>query len=721
MATSARLEELQQKFNENPRRYFAPLANEHRKLGDLDQAITLCRTHLPQQPQHVSGHIVLAQALFEAGNTPDARQAFELALDLDPENLIALRFLGDIARQQGDHLTARQWYERVLDADPRNDEIAKLVREIENGAAVAPPPSAAAAAPEAVAAPLSSGAITEPEPHAAYVPNEPEAESAVPEPAAPVRESAAPVEDLATAWQHEVAALDAPNQAETSVAEPYAEAPPEEPPVAEAVTEVVPERAEAPEPVAEFAEQQPEPDAQPSTAEPVTVDSADEPNEPWTEPAPEFVAGAPLVASTTPPPPPAFAEIDYSLFEAVADDDVVATPAQQRDDEPREEMPSVAPATGDDWFAMPSGRDGEVHAPEQTAESSFDLDAAFQSVLPNKQEPGETQAEQEPAPDLADLPHSREWAVSEVVESVGASSSEEPAFTTSLGEPDSVDDAFAELDRLTASLETEASGSGMLLPDEEYTAADSSRVTEVDAPIARTPESGVSAVESTPIAFVTETMAELYLQQGFREEALAVYRQLLGMNPGDQVLAARVRALEGALGAGPAAPSVDESASLETFRFAAPTARPDAAGQSMRAFLGVFARRRAPMRRRERVEQHAQVAAAPTAPEQPQSGLSALFGGSPGSDDGAAAVLAGAFAQPNAESELLPGRPTRAAAQELSLGDVFGSGSSQGARAASFDEFFSTGTADQSVRSPLDEEGSDMEQFTAWLEGLKKK
>ena len=57
MASSARLDELTRKFEENPRRYFAPLANEHRKSGDLDQAIGLCRTHLPQQPAHISGHI----------------------------------------------------------------------------------------------------------------------------------------------------------------------------------------------------------------------------------------------------------------------------------------------------------------------------------------------------------------------------------------------------------------------------------------------------------------------------------------------------------------------------------------------------------------------------------------------------------------------------------------------------------------------------------------
>ena len=64
MASSARIEELEKKFNENPRRYFAPLANEYRKAGDVQQAIAICRTYVPQQPGHMSGHIVFGQALF---------------------------------------------------------------------------------------------------------------------------------------------------------------------------------------------------------------------------------------------------------------------------------------------------------------------------------------------------------------------------------------------------------------------------------------------------------------------------------------------------------------------------------------------------------------------------------------------------------------------------------------------------------------------------------
>ena len=83
MSTS-RIDELRSKFDENPRRYFAPLANEYRKAGDLTTAIALCREHLPKQPGHMSGHIIYGQALYEAGALDESRQVFEASLALDP-------------------------------------------------------------------------------------------------------------------------------------------------------------------------------------------------------------------------------------------------------------------------------------------------------------------------------------------------------------------------------------------------------------------------------------------------------------------------------------------------------------------------------------------------------------------------------------------------------------------------------------------------------------
>jgi tetratricopeptide (TPR) repeat protein len=131
MASYSRIDELEKKFAENERRYFAPLANEYRKVGDVVRAIELCRAYLPQQPNHISGHIVFGQALYEAGELADSRTTFETALALDPENLIALRHLGDIARDTGELASAREWYVRVLEADPRNQEISGRIAELD--------------------------------------------------------------------------------------------------------------------------------------------------------------------------------------------------------------------------------------------------------------------------------------------------------------------------------------------------------------------------------------------------------------------------------------------------------------------------------------------------------------------------------------------------------------------------------------------------------------
>jgi len=96
--------------------------------------------------------------------------------------------------------------------------------------------------------------------------------------------------------------------------------------------------------------------------------------------------------------------------------------------------------------------------------------------------------------------------------------------------------------------------------------------------------------------------------------------------------------------------------------------------------------------------------------------------------DAAAQTLASAFGRSEPQ-----GRPTRAASNELSLDHVF-RGAPESAPAGeggfSFDQFFSdspTSGGDAEAASPDSGRTSgsadahDIEQFTAWLEGLKKK
>ena len=78
----------------------------------------------------ISKEYIRPRALFEMGRYDEAKTVFETALSLDPENLIALRHLGDIARLANDNETARAWYQRVLEADPRNEEITQLLSSL---------------------------------------------------------------------------------------------------------------------------------------------------------------------------------------------------------------------------------------------------------------------------------------------------------------------------------------------------------------------------------------------------------------------------------------------------------------------------------------------------------------------------------------------------------------------------------------------------------------
>lgn len=197
MANSALIEDLRKQFAENPRRVFARLANEYRKSGDLDAAIEICRAHVPLQPTYISGYIVLGQALFERGQPDEARSTFETALTLDPENLIALRQLGDIARASGDLESARGWYHKLLEVDPQNEEIAAQLDALEppshseSALADESPVSWSDIHPDSEVTPLSPQATQPSRPRftIGVIPENLEAEASVPRPSAPAQAS----------------------------------------------------------------------------------------------------------------------------------------------------------------------------------------------------------------------------------------------------------------------------------------------------------------------------------------------------------------------------------------------------------------------------------------------------------------------------------------------------------------------------------------------------
>ncbi len=199
MANSALIDDLLKQFAGNPRRVFARLANEYRKRGELASAIEICRSHVPLQPGYISGHIVLGQALYDSGSLEEARSSFETALALDPENLIALRHMGDIARATGSVESARGWYRQLLEIDPQNEEVAAQLESLgESDAAPATSSGADSEAlggwgevsPEAIDLTAESDALPEHEHESEEAP-----ESAAPIAEAPAASPAAAPED----------------------------------------------------------------------------------------------------------------------------------------------------------------------------------------------------------------------------------------------------------------------------------------------------------------------------------------------------------------------------------------------------------------------------------------------------------------------------------------------------------------------------------------------
>jgi tetratricopeptide (TPR) repeat protein len=156
VAYTSEIEKLEKRWLENPKgRNFAPLADAYRKAGELDRALDLCKAGLELHPDYVSAHIVFGRCLMDQKNDPGASEVFRKVLALDPENVLALKILAEIADRGHRYDEAVDWLTRLLSADPMNGDAAEALTRARGRAAhaAARPSSPAAAAPVRAGAP----------------------------------------------------------------------------------------------------------------------------------------------------------------------------------------------------------------------------------------------------------------------------------------------------------------------------------------------------------------------------------------------------------------------------------------------------------------------------------------------------------------------------------------------------------------------------------------
>ena len=103
MADNPRLDELRRRVEKDPASIaFAQLAEEHRRAGEYDEAIRVCRSGLAQHPGYLSARVTLGRALLETGQFEDAQTELEQVVSVAPDNLAAIRALADIHQRLED-------------------------------------------------------------------------------------------------------------------------------------------------------------------------------------------------------------------------------------------------------------------------------------------------------------------------------------------------------------------------------------------------------------------------------------------------------------------------------------------------------------------------------------------------------------------------------------------------------------------------------------------
>ena len=116
MAESPRVEELRRRVQKDPGSIaFAQLAEEHRRIGNFDEAIRVARSGLAEHPSYLSARVTLGRALMELEQYGDAQRELEQVLRLAPDNLAAIRALAEIHQRRGEFGETTRQFTTTLD------------------------------------------------------------------------------------------------------------------------------------------------------------------------------------------------------------------------------------------------------------------------------------------------------------------------------------------------------------------------------------------------------------------------------------------------------------------------------------------------------------------------------------------------------------------------------------------------------------------------------
>ena len=140
------IQKLKEKVAKDPNsRLFVPLADEYRKTGMLDEAISVLLNGLSRQPGYMSARVSLGKVYLEKKMIAEAKEEFEKVISAIPDNLFAHKKLAEIYRDSGDKDRAKGEYRIVLKLNPVDEDAMSNLETLQSKhvikeSAVAPEP-----------------------------------------------------------------------------------------------------------------------------------------------------------------------------------------------------------------------------------------------------------------------------------------------------------------------------------------------------------------------------------------------------------------------------------------------------------------------------------------------------------------------------------------------------------------------------------------------------
>jgi len=112
---------------------YLPVAERMLARGHISDAIRLCEERRSRPGKGVGDHIVLGRCYLADGRLAQAREEFERALQLDRENVVALKSMAGILSHEGRHAEAADLYRAVCRVDPGDLESQSALHQITSG------------------------------------------------------------------------------------------------------------------------------------------------------------------------------------------------------------------------------------------------------------------------------------------------------------------------------------------------------------------------------------------------------------------------------------------------------------------------------------------------------------------------------------------------------------------------------------------------------------